>query len=298
MVTSKFFYPFFRDVITELRVLGKVRTSETYLSALSSFRKFMKGKDLRLSSINQALMISYELYLRDRMVCPNTISFYMRILRAVYNRAVDSGLTEQRFPFRKVYTGIDKTAKRALSIKDLRRVKNIDLSGHPARIFPRDLFILSFYTRGMSFVDLAYLKKSDIKNNTLTYRRHKTGQMISVHWEKCMQEIVERHGIESSPYLLPIIKYPGKDERHQYMKEAHRVNERLKEIGIELNLGINLTMYVSRHSWASTARSKKIPLSIISSGLGHDSETTTQIYLASVDSSEIDRANKIIINNL
>ena len=118
----------------------------------------------------------------------NTVSFYMRILRATYNRAVDKGVIRQRFPFKHVYTGVEKTVKRAISFKVIRQLKEMDLSHSQSMEFARDMFMFSFYTRGMSFVDMAFLKKTDLNNGMLTYRRKKTGQLLSIRWEKCMQK--------------------------------------------------------------------------------------------------------------
>lgn len=56
--------------------------------------------------------------------------------------------------------------------------------------------------------------------------------------------------------------------------------------------------YISRHAWASIAKSKNIPVSTISEAMGHDSETTTHIYLASLDTSVVDKANSLILKSL
>ena len=144
----------------------------------------------------------------------------------------------------------------------------------------------------------AYLKKSDLKNGLLSYRRKKTGQQLQMKWEACMQEIVKRHPNVTTEYLLPVITDPAVPERRQYENALHLVNRKLKEVAERAGLAVPLTMYVSRHSWASIARRMNIPLSIISEGMGHDSETTTQIYLASLDTSVIDRANELILKDL
>ena len=89
-------FSFMEEIILELRGGGKIRTSETYGSALSSFSRFRNGADLPLDAMTPALLTSYEAYLCARGLSPNSTSFYMRILRAVYNRAVDRGLTEQK----------------------------------------------------------------------------------------------------------------------------------------------------------------------------------------------------------
>ena len=284
--------------IASMKQSGKLRTSETYRSALNSFMKFMDGKDILLSSMDSELMMGYETYLKAQGASMNTVSFYMRILRATYNRAVDKGVIRQRFPFKRVYTGVEKTVKRAVSFKVIKQVKDMDLSHSPSMDFARDMFMFSFYTRGMSFVDMAFLKKTDLSNGMLTYRRKKTGQLLSIRWEKCMQDIVDKYPGNFSVYLLPIITHIKKDERLQYKNSICLVNRRLKEIGRTLGLVHPLTMYVARHSWASVARGKHIPLSVISEGMGHDSEKTTQIYLASLEASVVDKANKMILELL
>lgn len=290
---------FGQSVITELKQIGKARTAETYTTTLNSFTRF-RGKrgDVPLDEVDGSLMVEYEAYLKENNVCPNSSSYYMRNLRAIYNRAVDKELTIQRNPFKHVYTGIDKTVKRAVSIKVIRQIRDMDLKPNSSMDLARNLFMFSFYTRGMSFVDMAYLKKKDLQNGILSYRRHKTNQQLFVKWEKLMQDIVDKYDTAGTPYLLPIIKDAEKDERQQYKNAEHLVNNKLKKIGKILGLPIPLTTYVARHGWASIAKSKNIPLSTISEAMGHDSEGTTRIYLASLDTSAVDKANSIILRTV
>lgn len=168
-------FVFMQGVISRLHELHKVRTAETYTAALNSFMKFRDGADILLSNITSDVMIGYEAYLKHKGIIMNTISFYTRILRAVYNRAVEQEIIEQRYPFRHVYTGVDKTIKRALSLKCIKQIKEADFTMNNNMGFARDMFLFSFYTRGMSFVDMAYLRKKDLSNGVLTYRRRKTG---------------------------------------------------------------------------------------------------------------------------
>lgn len=291
-------FSFMQSIIGQLKSIGRIRLSETYTTTLNSFVRFRKGEDIHLKEIDSDLIIAYEAYLKDEGICPNSSSFYMRCLRAVYNRAVEKEHTPQRYPFRHVYTGIDKTVKRAVSLKEIRRIRELDLTLNPTQAYARDLFLFSFYLRGCAFVDLAYLKKKDLQHGVLSYRRKKTRQQLFIRWENCMQEILDKYDTSGSPYLLPIIRKPGENERKQYLNAAHLVNNKLKEIGKKLEFPAPLTLYRARHAWASIARSKNIPLSIISKGMGHDSETTTQIYLAWLDTSVIDKANSLILKSI
>ncbi len=298
-VEGQSLFPFMQSVIYQLKRLNRIRTSETYAATLASIMKFRDGQDILLCEIDGDTMTLYEAWLKVNGNCPNTTSFYMRILRAVYNRAVEKGLTEQRHPFKHVYTGIDKTVKRAVPLKTIKRIKELDLTLKPHLDYARDMFLFSFYTRGMSFIDMAYLKKSDLKNGILTYRRRKTGQQLTIKWEECMEEIVTKYKSRSATqYLLPIITNPLTDERKQYRNAIFRVNTALKKVARLVDLPIPLTMYCARHGWASIAKSKNIPLSVISEGMGHDSEETTRIYLASLDTSVIDKANSLILKSL
>lgn len=231
-------------------------------------------------------------------MAPNTISFYTRILRAVYNRAVEDNIIENRNPFRHVYTGVDKTVKRALPLAVIKKIKSLDLAESPALDYARDMFLMSFYLRGMSFIDMAFLKKSDLKNGYVTYRRRKTGQQLIIEWTKEMQLILNKYPENKSDYLFPVIRDPKTNERNTYRNAGYNINHSLKRIAEMVGVTIPLTLYVARHSWASAAKAKGIPLSVISEGMGHDSEATTQIYLASIDTSIIDKANGLILREL
>ncbi len=297
MKPSKSFLSYMESIILRLRQRGSRTTATNYLNALERLKKFRQGKDLRFKEMNTIFVEDYVAHLKSEGLMPNSIAFYMKITRAVYNRAVAEGLARDDHPFKTVSMGGEKTRKRAICVSDLRRIRDLDLSLYPEREFARDVFMFLFFCRGMSFVDAAYLKKSDIKNGVLSYRRHKTNQPLHIKLEREMEEIISRHTLRGSLYLLPLINDFG-DAHRQYITAIHRVNRALRKVGCMLHLPMPLTTYVSRHTWATTAKRRNVPLAVISEALGHDSETTTQIYLASIDSSVIDRANSMIIKGL
>ena len=297
LASRQSFQIYMQSIIKQQKAQGRIRTSETYAATMKSFMAFREGKDISWDCITIAVVKSYELWLKAKGVSLNTVSFYMRILRAVYNRAVNEGLTIDQRPFYQVYTSVAKTAKRGISTADIAKLMKLDLSTLPSRAFARDIFMFSFYTRGMSLIDIAKLETDNIKNGVLTYQRSKTSQRISVKWRDEMQVIVDRYHQESSERLLPIIKTET-DIRKQYDTALHKINYNLKKIGETIGLSIPLTMYVARHSWASAASLNNIPLHVISQCLGHDSEHTTQIYLSSIDVNQMDEANEKIIRKL
>lgn len=291
-------FNFMESLIIKFKQNGNIRTSETYTAALNSFKKFRKDEDIMLDYLSSEVMEAYEAWHKQRGNSPNTISFYTRILRAVYHRAVEDDIIENRNPFRHVYTGVDKTIKRALPLPTIKKIKALDLSLTPTIEFARDMFLMSFYLRGMSFIDMTFLKKSDLKNGSIVYRRRKTGQQLTIAWAPEMQAILDKYPDNPTQYLLPIIKTEGINERCAYRNIGYNINHSLKKVAEMVGINIPLTMYVARHSWASAAKAKGIPLSVISEGMGHDSEATTQIYLASLDTSVVDKANSLILKSL
>lgn len=288
-------FGFMERQIAKLKQNGKTRTAETYSTTLNSFKAFRNKEDIQFDGITDELMQSYEAWLKERGLRQNTTSFYMRILRAVYNLAVEEEIVEPKQPFRHVYTGIDKTVKRAVPLKIIKKIKALDLSLQPDLDYARDIFMLSFALRGMSFIDMAFLKKSDLRNGVITYRRHKTGQTLTIEWTKEMQEIVFKHPENTTSFLLPIIYNEEANLRNSYKYAGTKINGNLKKVAEMVGLDMPLTLYCARHSWASAAREKGVPLSVISEGMGHDSEATTQIYLASLDSSSVDKANSMLL---
>ena len=283
----------------ELRREGRLRTSMTYRSTLKSFLLFTGNEDTTLAEINLQTVEAYEGFLYRKGVVPNTVSFYMRILRAVINKAVDRGFMPQpaQNPFKRVYTGIAKTSKRAIPLTAVKRIKRLELAPHSYTAFARDMFMFSFYTRGMSFVDMAYLREDNIQGGYLIYRRQKTGQLLQIKWEPCMEEIVRRYN-SKPPYLLPIITRRGGERYKEYQNRLAVVNRHLKEISRLIGIDQPLSMYVARHSWATGARDANIPIEVISDAMGHESEKTTRIYLASLNTARIDEANERLLRML
>jgi site-specific recombinase XerD len=296
---SKTFIAFMDKLILSMHENRQFGTAKNYQRARKSFTSFCQKESISFEEISGDLINQYERWLKNKNVSKNTVSFYMRNLRSVYNKAVECQYIEQTFPFKKAYTGVDRTTNRAMDESLIVSLKNLNLSRNRSLASARDLFLFSFYSRGMAFVDMAFLKKSHIKNNVLYYSRHKTSQSMSVRLEPCIIEIINRYSVltKSSDYLLPIITEVDDQKAYkQYLNKLSYYNKLLKQIADMLNLNTQLTSYVARHTWATVARNRNIPISVISAGMGHSSESITKIYLASLEASVIDDANKMIIN--
>lgn len=291
---------YLQNEINRLRENGQYGTSRNYRRTLNSFSHFLSYNDLPLSTLDSTLISRYEKWLEQRRVKRNSSSFYMRILRAAYNKAVHEQRTRQTFPFTNVYTGIAATAKRAISEETILQLQQLNLPDNSPLSLARDLFVFSYCTRGMAFVDMAYLKKSDVFGDFLTYYRHKTRQQLTLHIEPCIRTILDRYTSASpeNPYIFPIITSSDDAKAYlQYQTGLNYYNQRLKRLGRLLGTTLHLSSYTSRHSWATAARNHNIPISVISAGMGHTSEKTTRIYLDSLNNNLIDDANKEILQN-
>ncbi len=287
--------------ITALNAMNRLGTARNYTRTRNSLRTFLKGHDISFTKMNDSLILRYNNWLKQRGVVKNTISFYMRILRALYNKANRDKLAKPDNPFRNVYTGIDKTRKRALDEKSVRKLMKLNLKDSPALALSRDLFMFSYFMRGMSFVDIAYLRKEDYDGLYISYKRQKTGQSLNVLVEPCIERIIKRYIALTArtPYIFPIITSSDpKEAFRQYQTALGYHNRKLKELALMANLNIPLSSYCARHSWATAARNHHIPVSVIGAAMGHTSEKTTQIYLASLENSVIDKANRCVIAGL
>lgn len=292
---------FMREQIALLTKNNRLGTARNYTRAYNSFAAFLGGADLPFAAFTESLVEEYNAYLMGRGVVRNSVSFYMRILRSVFNKAVRQRFAEQTFPFGSVYTGVDRTRKRAIDERLIGRLRGLDLHDSATLSLARDLFIFSYYTRGMAFVDMAYLRKKDLKDGAIHYVRRKTGQRMTVHLEACMREIIVRYEPRTReiPYVFPVLTAEEPVKLYsQYQVALNYYNRLLKKLSVLLGLEGGLSSYTSRHSWATAARNHKVPLQVISAGMGHTSERTTQIYLSALETSVIDCANRKILASL
>ena len=293
-------FNFIRSMVAKKTAAKRYGTAKTYSDSLVSFSSFRNGKDITFYDLNEDVINQYEAWMKNKGLKRNSSSCYLRTFKTLYLKAVEFGLTDDRDIFRHVFTGFATTTKRAISIDAIKAIRKLNLKDGSPLAFARDMFMLSLYLQGMAFVDIAYLKKSDIRNGQLQYSRKKTGQALTVSWEKPMQEIVDAysHLTKDTPYLLPIITKQDGTERKQYEKAEHNVNRNLKKIGEMAGLHIPLTTYVARHSWASIMRDMGNDITVVGKGLGHSDIKTTQIYLSTIDNSTVMRANKRFLGRI
>ena len=295
---------FMKQVATGLQMEGNFGTAHVYRSSLNAIIAYRGKKDFVFSEVTSEWLKGFEVYLRSRGCSWNTVSTYLRTFRAVYNRAVDL----QKAPyvpylFRSVYTGTRADHKRALGDEDMKKVFSRLLQSDaitPAMKGAQELFILMFLLRGLPFVDLAYLRKSDLRGNVISYRRRKTGRPLSVTLTTeamfLLQKYMNRE--EQSPYLFPILHSDEGSPKayREYQLALRNFNYQLELLGKALGLKDRLSSYTARHTWATTAYYCEIHPGIISEAMGHSSITVTETYLKPFRSKKIDEANRQVLD--
>ena len=290
---------FISTLIKKAKQGGRYSTANAYQSTLNSYQQFTRNPSQEFEEMTPKEMKNYEQFMIINGLKYNTISLYIRMLRSICNQAVAQKIASINTVelFQDVFMGCKPTAKRAIKPSIIGQLIDAEFVEHPQLTFSRDLFLLSFYLQGIPFVDLAYLHKSDIKDNTLIYFRQKTGKMMYVTIEDCARKIIKKyaHKCKNSIYLLPIIKSAGEEGHKQYRSALRLYNKHLHQISESLKLGTTLTSYVARHSWPTTAQNTDVPISVISVSMGHSSEKVTHIYLDSFDNKKISDANKKVI---
>jgi len=306
------FQEYCNQLVNSLKESGKTGNSNAYLYCSKSVNSFIGDKEILLDEIDYKFVKNYKEYLQKKeqivnkgtdkeyikKLSDNGISFYLRTLRAIINKAIkDDLIDETSYPFKNISIKSQKTRKRAVNKDVIKMVEELDVSKEENLQFWKDLFMFSFYNRGMNFVDMAFLKVKNIENARLNYTRQKTGQQFSIKITEKARVIIDRYNDLKDPesYVFPIIYRKGK-EYMDYRNAMRLMNKKLKKISNLLKLDVPLTTYVSRHSWATIAKRSGIATAVISEGLGHESEETTQVYLDSFENNVLDDANDLIIS--
>lgn len=298
--------PYMKSVIERLTADKKRPAVHTYNATLNSFTKFFGGQGTEEMLVTDVFtagkLKEYEAWLRSRNASWNTVSTYMRVLKAVYNRLVEAKrLTYDARLFDSVYTKVEAQSKRSLTEEQMNTLLHTDFEKLPEDVQNvLAYFLLMFLFRGMPFIDMAYLRKQDLKEHCITYCRHKTGKKMVVRipheatalFEKC------RNKKTDSGYPFPILDETTENDKKLYKnyRQALRTfNRKLAKMAALLLPGTNISSYTARHTWATLAFYSGIPIGIISKALGHSSIKVTETYLKPFENEKVDAANDELI---
>lgn len=291
---------FMHELISHLHAEGRYGTAHVYRSTLRRIIEFEGGrKEIPLTNVTTCWLNAFQNYLLSRGAGSNTISTYIRMLRATYNRAVQKGMAPYiPFLFNKVHTGVERGKSRALSVEMMRRIMKPDRELPPELEDARSLFVLLFMLRGLCFVDLFFLQRNNLQGNVLRYRRHKTGRSLRIEAGPEAMEIIDKHagGAAGSERLFTLSGTAKGMEYHRYQSALRTFNKRLKQLSRHLELGVNLSTYCARHSWATIANFCHYDKTLICNAMGHSSLKVTETYFQEFRDEEINRMNRGIIS--
>lgn len=295
---------FMNEVIVELQREGRFATANIYKYALRAFTQAVGGGEIFWGGLSRQALRHFQAYMERQQKSYNTISTYLRALRAVYNRAVDLGLVKGKFRlFSKLKTGVASEKKLAVTAVQMKQLvqapETKQLSGKVRQA--QDVLALMVLLQGMPYTDLAHLHKGDLNGTLLTCRRQKTGTELCVKVVPEAMELIERYRNREadSPYLLNILSGTCSDEEafEEYQGKLRDLNLQLSKLpglcGVE---GVKVSSYTARHTWATLAKYCQVPEEVISEGLGHSSLEVTRTYLKSFGGDELEKANRVIID--
>jgi len=293
------FFVFTQSIIDELTEINKFGNAKAYKTVLNSVKEFTNNKDFKLSNINFKWLSKFERFHIAKGNSTNGIGTYLRTIRAVLNKAIQEDLIKHDdYPFYKFKIKKVQTRKRAIDKKDIEKIKELELIEETPEWHAKNYFLFSFYTRGMSWTDMAMLKIRNISSDRIIYKRAKTGKEYSIKINEQIQSILDFYilSYNKNLYVFPIVKRSGNpaETKKDIENGMKTYNKYLKRLAKKCEISTNLTGYVARHSWATIAKKMGYSVEIISEGLGHGEIRTTQIYLANFDDHVLDDANDMI----
>jgi integrase/recombinase XerD len=299
-------FDFFDELIKEMNEKGKIGNRNAYSNTKRSLKKFVPNTKLVFSDIDYKFLTRFENQLLTTGCGESGVRFYMRTIKAVINTAIRRDcLSKELYPFKNQlnsdgynFSHLKSTAQpRALSKADLDKIKNFSTSEEPHLNFAYKMFMFSYYSRGMNFLDMAELRKKDIYNNRINYNRSKTGKQFSINLGEPLKMIINEFYTEGSDFVFPILKNTHKTPQQmkdRINKMQNKVNQQLKEIAKILNIDVILTFYVARHSYATTLQRGNADVAKISEAMGHNDSSTTKAYLKRFENSEIDELDSLL----
>ncbi|NQU33118.1 MAG: site-specific integrase [Bacteroidetes bacterium] len=297
-INSDVTFSYFSDhIIAEMKKENRLGNAKAYDNAKIIFNKLM-GDSVLIQNVSEDMVNEFIHKMILKKLSINSRGVHLRAIRATINRAIKDGIYDaSNYPFKNISIKTQKTRKRAVNKDVIKMVEELDVSKENNLQFYKDLFMFSFYNRGMNFVDISFLKTKNIESGRISYYRQKTGHQFSIKLTDKAKVIIDRYSKLKDPesYIFPIIYRKG-NEYLDYKNAMRLMNKKLKKISKILELDVPLTTYVTRHSWATIAKRSGISTAIISEGLGHESEETTQVYLDSFENDVLDDANELIIS--
>lgn len=296
-VSKAYFIDFANQLVEDMLSINQTGNAIVYRTAINRFMGYVANPKLKFSDIDYKLLEGFKHKLTKEKVKVNSVSNYFRTLRAIYNKAIKAKVIDRgSYPFLDISIKTERTTKRAITVDDLTALAQVDLKPKSRKWHARNFFFLSFALIGASFTDLAYLTSQNIRKGRLTYRRRKTGKELSIKLQPLTEKLLAYYTGSNAKYLLPVVQTNVDEDSirakaliTQWIKTT---NKWLRSIVEDCKLDCDVTTYVARHSWATTAKRLGFSVEIIAEAMGHEhGNRITNIYLDSFDQGLIDEVN-------
>lgn len=294
------FQVFADKIIQQMMEANRVGNALVYQTAVNRLIAYC-GKDVSFEEVNYKLLDQFSHHLTTSGLKINSVSNYFRSIRAIYNKAIKMKVVDRSFyPFHDISIKSEKTAKRAILKDDIAKLLQIHVEKNSTCWRSLNYFMLSFFLRGISFTDLAYLKHSNIIEGRIEYKRRKTHQNYSVKLFPEAETIINQMHVPGSDYLLPIIPIGVTEDSLKAKKIIHQciktTNKYLKRLSEEVNICSSVTTYTSRHAFATIAKRLGYSTELIAESLGHQyGNKITNIYLDAFDTDVLDAMHQHVI---
>lgn len=298
------------QVVNDMRRAGDHGNADAVQGGLDAFKRF-SNDEILFADVDLTFLKEFVIYCKGRQNSGSTISAYMRPIKKIIEDAVREEIigVELNAFLKFKMPKIEKTKHRALRIAAIQKIREHEVKPKTAHWNAKNYFLFMFNNMGMNFIDMAKLEKHQIHDQKfegqkliagrLLYKRSKNGRNYSIKLTAESLEIINHYDFyqkEKKDKVFPIGFVNTKTGRATYKQKRKRVNGRLKDIAKKLGLDEEVTTYYARHSWATIAKRKMLPISVIAEGLGHSDVKTTEIYLDSFDSDVLDDANEGIVS--
>lgn len=295
---------FFKEIIDEMYRAGRLGNAKALKDTMRSLIKFNGSSNILFKEITTTFLEKYEVYLRETGNKNGGIAFKMRELRSIINKAINRKIINtDMYPFKeyKISKLKSKPVKKALSIDEFRKIRDVDLKEYPHLIEAYNYFMFSIYTRGMNFQDMMLLKWTNIQNGRIQYTRSKTKGKFNLEIIPKVQEILNYYKAQNRPanFVFPILL--DEDLSPQQManrkhKVLQRYNQKLKVIAELAGVEKPLSSYVARHSFATLLKQSGTSIEIISEMMGHADVHVTMSYLKEFDNEVLDVENRKLMD--
>lgn len=304
LISTEFvtFKSFSDKLIIQMLEVKKTGNALVYQTAVNQLISFTAQPNLLFCDIDYSLLEQFIHYLNVKGLKQNSISNYLRTIRAIYNKAIKAKVVQNSFyPFNDLTIKSEKTGNRAVLKGDIIKFEQMTLVENSASWKAVNYFLLSFYLIGMSFTDLAYLKTDNIVNGRILFRRRKTHKNYSIKLFKQSESIIKQFDSLGNKYLLPVLNESIPEDSQQAKKVIKQwiktTNKYLKRLGEQQGIIVPVTSYVARHTFATTAKKLGYSNEIIAEALGHEyGNKTTNIYLDSFDTDVVDEMHFKVIS--